>query len=98
MSINFIPFDFPIECMTIDTETTGLDPAGGDEILTLAMVLDIEGQDSPSTVHLRVKPQHKTEWPDAERVTTSPPPPWRTTSPLKGISRPSSRYSTVRRR
>lgn len=68
MSINLIPFDSPIECMTIDTETTGLDPAGGDEILTLAMVLDIDGQDSPSTVHLRVRPQHKTEWPDAERV------------------------------
>lgn len=68
MSITLVPFDSPIECMTIDTETTGLDPAGGDEILTLAMVLDIEGQDSPSTVHLRVKPQHKTEWPDAERV------------------------------
>ena len=68
MSINFTPFDSPIECMTIDTETTGLDPAGGDEILTLAMVLDIDGQDSPSTVHLRVRPQHKTEWPDAERV------------------------------
>ena len=49
MSINFTPFDSPIECMTIDTETTGLDPAGGDEILTLAMVLDIDGQDSPST-------------------------------------------------
>ena len=32
------------------------------------MVLDIDGQDSPSTVHLRVRPQHKTEWPDAERV------------------------------
>lgn len=32
------------------------------------MVLDIEGQDSPSSVHLRVKPQHKTEWPAAERV------------------------------
>ncbi len=68
MSITLIPFDSPIECMTIDTETTGLDAAGGDEILTLAMVLDIEGLDSPSTVHLRVKPQHKTEWPDAERV------------------------------
>lgn len=54
--------------MTIDTETTGLDPYDGDEILTLAMVLDIEGQDSPSSVHLRVKPQHKTEWPAAERV------------------------------
>ena len=63
MSISLIPFDSHIECMTIDTETTGLDPAGGDEILTLAMVLDIEGQDSPSTVHLRVMPQHKTEWP-----------------------------------
>ena len=57
MSISLIPFDSHIECMTIDTETTGLDPAGGDEILTLAMVLDIEGQDSPSTVHLRVIPQ-----------------------------------------
>ena len=68
MSISLIPFDSNIECMTIDTETTGLDPAGGDEILTLAMVLDIEGQDSPSTVHLRVMPQHKMEWPDAERV------------------------------
>lgn len=68
MSITLIPFDSPIECMTIDTETTGLDAAGGDEILTLAMVLDIEGLDSPSTVHLRVKPHHKTEWPDAERV------------------------------
>lgn len=68
MNISLIPFDSHIECMTIDTETTGLDPAGGDEILTLAMVLDIEGQDSPSTVHLRVMPQHKTEWPDAERV------------------------------
>lgn len=68
MSISLIPFDSHIECMTIDTETTGLDPAGGDEILTLAMVLDIDGQDSPSTVHLRVMPQHKTEWPDAERV------------------------------
>lgn len=68
MGINLIPFDSPIECMTIDTKTTGLDPAGGDEILTLAMVLDIEGQDSPSTVHLRVRPQHKMEWPDAERV------------------------------
>lgn len=41
MSISLIPFDSNIECMTIDTETTGLDPAGGDEILTLAMVLDI---------------------------------------------------------
>lgn len=68
MSISLIPFDSHIECMTIDTETTGLDPAGGDEILTLAMVLDIDGQDSPSTVHLRVMPQHKTEWPDAELV------------------------------
>lgn len=68
MSIALVPFDSPIECMTIDTETTGLDAAGGDEILTLAMVLDIEGQDIPSTVHLRVKPQHKTEWPAAERV------------------------------
>lgn len=47
MNISLIPFDSHIECMTIDTETTGLDPAGGDEILTLAMVLDIEGQDSP---------------------------------------------------
>lgn len=47
MSITLIPFDSPIECMTIDTETTGLDAAGGDEILTLAMVLDIEGLDSP---------------------------------------------------
>lgn len=47
MSINLLPFDSFIECMTIDTETTGLDPAGGDEILTLAMVLDIDGQDSP---------------------------------------------------
>ena len=54
--------------MTIDTETTGLDPYDGDEILTLAMILDIEGQDSPSSVHLHVKPQHKTEWPAAERV------------------------------
>lgn len=68
MSINLIPFDSLIECMTIDAETTGLNPACGDEILTLAMVLDIEGQDSPSTVHLRLRPQHKTEWPDAERV------------------------------
>lgn len=73
MSINLIPFDSPIECMTIDTETTGLDPAGGDEILTLAMVLDIDGQDLPSTVHLRVRPQHKTEWPDTERVNHIPP-------------------------
>lgn len=47
MSITLVPFDSPIECMTIDTETTGLDPFDGDEILTLAMVLDIEGQDSP---------------------------------------------------
>lgn len=68
MSITLVPFDSPIECMTIDTETTGLDPFDGDEILTLAMVLDIEGQDSPSSVHLRVKPQHKTEWSAAERV------------------------------
>lgn len=68
MSISLIPFDSPIECMTIDTETTGLDCFEGDEILTLAMVLDIEGQKSPSSVHLRVKPQHKTEWPAAERV------------------------------
>lgn len=68
MSITLVPFDSPIVCMTIDTETTGLDPYDGDEILTLAMVLDIEGQDSPSSVHLRVKPQHKTEWPAAERV------------------------------
>lgn len=60
MSITLVPFDSPIVCMTIDTETTGLDPYDGDEILTLAMVLDIEGQDSPSSVHLRVKPQHKT--------------------------------------
>ena len=43
MSVTLVPFDSPIECMTIDTETTGLDAAGGDEILTLAMVLDIEG-------------------------------------------------------
>ena len=68
MSITLVPFDSPIECMTIDTETTGLYPFDGDEILTLAMVLDIEGQDSPSSVHLRVKPQNKTEWPAAERV------------------------------
>ena len=47
MSIALVPFDSPIECMTIDTETTGLDPYDGDEILALAMVLDIEGQDSP---------------------------------------------------
>lgn len=53
MSITLVPFDSPIECMTIDTETTGLYPFDGDEILTLAMVLDIEGQDSPSSVHLR---------------------------------------------
>ena len=26
MSITLVPFDSPIECMTIDTETTGLDP------------------------------------------------------------------------
>lgn len=56
MSIALVPFDHPIECMTIDTETTGLDPYDGDEILALAMVLDIEGQDSPSSVHLRVRP------------------------------------------
>lgn len=68
MSITLVPFDSPIECMTIDTETTGLDPFDGDEILTLAMVLDIEHRESPSSVHLRVKPQHKTEWPAAERV------------------------------
>lgn len=68
MSITLVPFDSPIECMTIDTVTTGLDPFDGDEILTLAMVLDIEHRESPSSVHLRVKPQHKTEWPAAERV------------------------------
>ena len=68
MSITLVPFDSPIECMTIDTETTGPDPCDGDEILTLAMVLDIEHRESPSSVHLRVKPQHKTEWPAAERV------------------------------
>lgn len=68
MSITLVPFDSPIECTTIDTETTGLDPFDGDEILTLAMVLDIEHRESPSSVHLRVKPQHKTEWPAAERV------------------------------
>lgn len=98
MSINLIPFYSLIECMTIDAETTGLNPACGDEILTLAMVLDIEGQDSPSTVHLRVKPQHKTEWPDAERVNHISPASVANYKPLKGISRPSSRYSTVRRR
>ena len=26
MSITLVPFDSPIECMTIDTETTGLNP------------------------------------------------------------------------
>lgn len=98
MGITLVPFDSPIECMTIDTETTGLDPYDGDEILTLAMVLDIEGQDSPSSVHLRVKQQHKTEWPAAERVNHISPIRWRTISLLRIISRPSSRYSTARRR
>ena len=98
MSIALVPFDSPIECMTIDTETTGLDPYDGDEILTLAMVLDIEGQDSPSSVHLRVKPQHKTEWPAAERVNHISPDSVANHSLLRIISRPSSRYSTARRR
>lgn len=31
MSINLMPFDSHIECMTIDTETTGLDPFDGDK-------------------------------------------------------------------
>ena len=93
MSITLVPFDSPIECMTIDTETTGLDPFDGDEILTLAMVLDIEHRESPSSVHLRVKPQHKTEWPAAERVNHISP-----DSVVNYISRPSSRYSTARKR
>ncbi len=68
MDIRLSPFDSPIKLLTLDTETTGLDPEGGDEILTLGMVLDIEGEASPSTAHLRVRPELRTEWPSAQRV------------------------------
>lgn len=49
----------------LDTETTGLDPAGGDEILQLSI---IDADTKQVLFDKYFKPEHKTEWEDAAKV------------------------------
>lgn len=51
--------------IVIDTETTGLDPAGGDEILQLSIV---DADTKQVLFDKLIKPKYKTEWEAAQSV------------------------------
>lgn len=48
----------------LDTETTGLDPTAGDELLEIALVSEC----GAILFNGRVRPERKREWPDAQAV------------------------------
>ena len=68
----------------LDTETTGLHPEEGDEILSLTIV-DANGR---LLFDERFKPKHKKEWPEAQAVNHISPDDVERTSRLQLDERP----------